>query len=230
MMTYWDQVAETRWGSYIIDVENAVVLRAQAWAKKPLLAIDLGCGSGRWSKLLTKLGWVATCVDVDPQALEVCQHNNPGAKCILASPTGATIPCDSGSATLLLCIEVASVIESTWFPPELSRVLEPGGLFIGVHVNRRSWRGMAVRLKYFLTRSQFRNIYYTSSYGDWRRKIAETGFEMLHEEGFCWAPFQRDSDSALIPFFTKMERCLGLPRLVGLSPWVVFIARKRAGL
>jgi hypothetical protein len=29
-----------------------------------------------------------------------------------------------------------------------------------------------------------------------------------------------------VPFVTQVEKCLGLQKIVALSPWVVFIARK----
>jgi hypothetical protein len=69
--------------------------------------------------------------------------------------------------------------------------------------------------------------HYEASYADWKRKLDEYGFDVTHARGYCWFPFRRDSNSSLVPIFTRVERMLGLSRLPALSPWVVFVAQKR---
>ena len=69
---------------------------------------------------------------------------------------------------------------------------------------------------------------YKGPYTKWKRRVGEAGFQMVREEGLCWAPFGRSSNSRLIPIATKIEAMLGLRRLISYSPWVVFIARKEA--
>jgi 2-polyprenyl-3-methyl-5-hydroxy-6-metoxy-1,4-benzoquinol methylase len=226
-MTYWDHVAQTKWGSYILEVEKRVILSYQAMAGTNANAIDVGCGSGRWSKLLAGLGWNLTCIDADAHALAICKNNIPRAQCVLVDRTSNAIPAETNSAKLVLCIEVAPVLEANWFLPELNRVSKDGALFIGVHVNRRSWRGLMVRLRYFLTGSKDASVYYRTAYSNWRRGLESVGFEMIHEEGFCWGPFKRDSDSGLVPLWIRLERMLGLHRIPSISPWIVFVARKR---
>lgn len=226
-MLYWDKVAETRWGRYVIEVERDVILRAHSLVGHHDRAVDVGCGSGRWSKILSGLGWTMTCIDVDPPSLEVCKLNVPAAECTLANPNDTAIPCETNSASMALCIEVAPVLESAWFVPELKRVLKDSGVFVGVHVNRRSWRGLAVRLKYLLSPCPSSSIYYLGSYAAWKKNLLQSGFEMVHEEGFCWSPFQRSSNFVLVPIFTRLERLLHLHRLVSISPWIVFVARKK---
>ena len=56
--------------------------------------------------------------------------------------------------------------------------------------------------------------------------LAGAGFEVLHEEGYCWSPFARTSNSPLVPVFVQAERMLGLHRWIALSPWIAFVARK----
>jgi hypothetical protein len=119
------------------------------------------------------------------------------------------------------------LIEAGWFPSELHRVLADGGIFVGVHINGRSLRAVAWRLKQRLSGSQDSYQFYKASYPDWRRRLLETGFEMVHEESCCWGPFSRDSNSPFVPACAKMERALGLNRIVSWSPWVIFVARKK---
>jgi hypothetical protein len=68
--------------------------------------------------------------------------------------------------------------------------------------------------------------FYKLPYAPWRAKLIEAGFQLVHEEGFCWGPFGRASDSFLVPFFVNLERALQLNRAVGLSPWIAFIAKR----
>lgn len=227
-MTHWDKVALTKWGAYVVNVERGLVLRGLELAGKPSVGVDVGCGSGRWSSLASEAGWRMTCIDADRQTLSLCQRNLPQANCVLADPGSRAIPCPSNSAALMLCIEVGEVIETDWFPSEASRVLGDKGILVAVAWNRHSWRGLACRLKYFLTGSPHAQHYYNHTYSRWKAKLAADGFEVLYQEGLCWGPVGRASDSFLAPLFVKLERLLRLHRLVAWSPWVAFIARRTA--
>ena len=226
-MTHWDRLAsETSWGRYLSDVERQVILQGANLAHKPGRGIDLGCGSGRWSQMLASRGWKMTCVDANPHALSLCRRNVPQATHILTSTEDRSIPAADGSAQLALCIEVVPLIESTWFLPEVRRVLASRGHFVGVYINGRSLRGMVWRLKQRWQQDTVTTQFYQTSYADWRKRFLGLGFEMLHEESCCWAPFPRDSNSPFVPTAAKMERALGLHRILTWSPWIIFIARK----
>jgi len=108
-ITYWENVARTRWGSYITEIEKRVILKASNLAGSPTTALEIGCEGGRWSRLLAELGWNMICTDIDPNALEVCQRRIPSAKCILVDPNDSKIPYETRSVKLLLCIEVLPV-------------------------------------------------------------------------------------------------------------------------
>jgi SAM-dependent methyltransferase len=225
LQTYWEKVAATRWGAYVSEIEKQAILQAQSMAGKPGRALEMGCEGGRWSKLLADLGWQMTCVDVDPQTMAVCQRKVPAARCILRSPRDETIPCEADSMDLLVCVEVAPVIQSDWFLPEAGRVLCKNGILVGVCWNRTSARGVFSRVKQRLA-PDTDTAFYSRSYSGWRKDLGRAGFQLVHEEGFCWSPFGRASNSPLVPFFTRLERLLGLHRMTKFSPWIVFVARK----
>lgn len=164
-----------------------------------------------------------TCVDVNESSMDLCRKRIPAAKCILTTPDAKRIPCDSGSASLLLCIEVAPVIQSDWFIPESHRVLQHGGLLLGVIWNRLSFRGVFCHMKAALLRE---DDYYGITYGSWKESLCQRGFRIVREEGLCWFPFSRTSNSRLVPYATRLESFLGLRKLPAVSPWVIFIARK----
>ncbi|MFQ5612555.1 MAG: class I SAM-dependent methyltransferase [Anaerolineae bacterium] len=223
--TYWEKVARSRWGRYITRVENRVLLKANNLAGRPSTVLDVGCEGGRWSKLLVDRGWQATCTDIDPQALVRCQERLPAARCILVDKQSTTLPCATASMGLILCIEVIPVLGSGWFINEARRVLKDGGLVVGVFENRLSLRGY---FRHLVAATRGRFDYYKTAYPAWRREFRRRSFNMIYEEGICWFPFTRASNSPLVPLCTRLERYLGLRRLPSLSPWIVFLAQKQA--
>jgi SAM-dependent methyltransferase len=218
--TVWERVANRRWGTYTSEIARCAILRSHQISGEPKAALEIGCEGGRWSQLLASLGWKMTCVDTDPEALKVCQNRMPTATCVLAKASDEKIPSEADSIDLLLCIEVAPVIQSHWFISEGARVLRARGLIVGVFWNRWSPRGVFVR------RRGDKDLY-KHPYAHWKRQISNHGFSIIYQEGYCWFPFHRTSDSAYIPFFTQLEKCLGLRKLTWFSPWIAFIAQKR---
>jgi hypothetical protein len=134
-----------------------------------------------------------------------------------------TAACETASLGLLLCIEVFPVIPSEWFITEAFRVLHRGGLVVGVFANLLSFRGYYHSL---VASARGQVVSYKVSYPSWRGKFCRQGFKMIYEEGICWSPYSRASNSSLVSVFTQIERYLGLRRLPSLSPWIVFVAQK----
>jgi SAM-dependent methyltransferase len=225
--TYWERVATTKWGEYTSRVEERAIREANRLAPLPRAALEIGCEGGRWSRLLSDLNWSVACTDVNQDSLDICQRRLPEANCILVQPDDRTIPCETGSLGLILCIEVYPVVDSEWFFREARRTLAPGALIVGVTLNKHSLRGLLVRARDRRSNQNPNHDHYLSSYRQFKQRAQAHGFEMLHSEGCCWFPFRRDSNSSLVPIFTGLERMLRLPRLPGLSPWVVFIAQKQ---
>jgi len=223
--TYWEELASTRWGAYIADIEQRAILKAHRLSGKPGTALDVGAGGGRWSVLLADQGWSTICTDIDGKTLATCKKRLPTATCIRVKPDDKGFPCESEAVHLLLCIEVPPVIQADWFVSEAFRVLHNGGLVVGVFWNLVSFRGFLAH-----TTSSFRGSfdYYRFSYPSWRRCLLRRGFSILSEEGYCWFPFRRASNSVFAPGFVRLEERLGLRKLALVSPWIVFIARKLA--
>jgi SAM-dependent methyltransferase len=223
-ITYCDNLATTRWGTYVAGIEGAALRLALSWQPAGE-GLEVGCEGGRLSVGLAQAGWRMTCIDVDAATLAVCQSRLPSARCILASAQDRTLHCADNSMSLIVCMEVWPVIESDWFVPEAHRVLSTNGLLVGAIMNRRSLRGLFVRRREQRDNSsRFRQ--YRHAYPAWRRELVRQGFTPRYERGYCWLPFSRSSDSRLIPLATLAEGALGLRRLLSWSPWVVFVARK----
>lgn len=221
--TRWEKVSLTRWGAYVTDIEKQIILKAHDLSGEPTTALEIGAEGGRWSKLLADLGWKMTCTDISDERLAICKKRIPTANCILVSPDENKLPIESESVDLLLCIEVLPVMQADWFISEAFRVLKNDGLIVGVFSNLLSLRGFFVHLRSSLTKD---DDYYKLSYPVWRRKLVGTGYSILYEEGYCWFPFSRASNSVFVPYFVRLEKWLQLHKLPAISPWIAFIARK----
>jgi SAM-dependent methyltransferase len=230
--TFWEGAARSAWGAYLTEVEQRALLEASEIAAPPATALEVGCDGGRWSIVLRGLGWRNVCTDIVPESVERSRRRLPGANCILSKPTDERLPVEDGSIGLLLVCEVPPVTESSWFPAEARRVLRPNGVLIFTHHNSRSIRGLAYRVVRELQRlrggERLRSCYYNGpTYGSLRQALLDRGFEIVREEGFCWFPFGRQSNSRLVAPAVWLESLLGLRKLATLSPWVVSIARLR---
>ena len=222
--TFWERVAATRWGRYITAIEREVIIDAAEKFGIPGRAIEIGCEGGRWSKMLADNGWSLTCIDVDAETLAVCRERIPGSTCIVTKPDDMSIPCSSCSAELMLLIEVLPVLRSGWFAGEASRVLVPDGRLVALVWNRSSWRGLAAHAT---ARLRSEDDWYTVRYGAWKQELESTGFTIEREDGFCWFPLRRASDSRLAPVFAACEQYSGLRHLPRFSPWIMTVARKQ---
>jgi SAM-dependent methyltransferase len=222
--TFWERVALTRWGSYLTGIERSVLLKAVAIAGRPGIALEIGSEGGRWAELLMREGWQMVCTDVRADIVELCQKRMPAARCVLVKPNATTIPADTGTIDMVLCIEVPPVTSAGWFVQETFRVLRPGGLLVGATENRSSYRAVVHRL---FRRRRSDVGFYRTSYPDLRNRLRREGFALLHEEGCCWLPFGRSSDSAFIPALARLEGRMGLRRLAAVGPWVAYIVQKK---
>lgn len=220
---HWDRLARTRWGRYLSGAEAAAIDRAQDLTPFPRRALDVGCGGGRWTRLLVDRGWAVTSLDVDPEAVRTTAESNPGADCRLVGADDRRLPVDDGSVSLIVCIEVLPVSHADWFPEEAGRALVPGGRLVTVLWNRSSLRGQLADAASHV-RHGAPHDWYQTPYRRLRTAIEAAGFDLEAEQGLCWGPFGRGSDSRLVPFFVRAERLLGLQSLPSLSPWVLATA------
>ncbi len=222
-ITHWEKIAGTRWGSYLTEIERSTLLRAHTLTGKPARALEVGCEGGRWTRLLSSLGWEMTATDVNPEVLSLCQKRVPAAQCVLVKASDTRLPCDDESLDMVVAIEPDVAMQSNWILPETNRVLRKDGLMVSVIWNYLSWRGIVPHIQCSMRGTY---DYYTYSYPQWKRRFERSGLKIIHTEGMCWMPFGRSSNSSLIPACTALEKLIGLRRLVVFSPWISLIAKK----
>jgi SAM-dependent methyltransferase len=222
-LTYWEESATRRWGRYLTDRE-AGMIEAAISDFGPGVALEVGCDGGRWCQLLDRRGWTVVGCDVNPAAIDLCRRRLLTGTFIECLPADRTLPVEDAQAQLLLVLEVAEVAQAEWFPAEAARVLAPGGRLVFAIQNGHSLRGLAYHvLRRFGERRRYRN-FYADSYAAFRGRLAAHGLRMIQAEGFAWFPFQRQSNSRLIPATVGFEKMSGLRKVVRFSPFVAGIA------
>src|ERR1700722_12669185 len=90
--------------SGLSDLESRAIFdqyfRVFPWASLPSNAVgfDLGCGSGRWAKLVAPRVGSLHCIDASAEALEVARHNLVGTvNTVFHHASVAAIPLADGS-------------------------------------------------------------------------------------------------------------------------------------
>jgi len=99
----------------------------QPWieALAPRRAIDVGCGTGRWTARLSAFG-----VDASPAMLGVAARKD-GLRGRLAVGDATALPVANGVADLVLCaLTFGHIRDQAGAMREFSRVLQPGGTLI----------------------------------------------------------------------------------------------------
>jgi malonyl-CoA O-methyltransferase len=91
----------------------------------PRRAIDVGCGTGRWTERLSAIG-----VDASPAMLAIAA-GKPGLRGRLAVADATALPIASASADLVLCaLTLGHIPDQGAAMREFSRVLTPGGTLL----------------------------------------------------------------------------------------------------
>ena len=110
--------------SPIVALEHRMLL---PWIEpfRPRRAIDVGCGTGRWTAPLSAIG-----IDVSPAMLAIAA-NKPGLFGRLVAADAAALPVRNASADFVLCtLTLGHIGNPLTALNELSRILEPGGSLI----------------------------------------------------------------------------------------------------
>lgn len=218
--TFWEVVGLKRWSQYLTSIEKAVLSETMARFERPGKAIEIGCDGGRWSRLLASHGWDMTCIDVNPESLELCRERVPSARTVLADPEAVTYPLEGADFDLLVAIQVPPAHEA-WFANEAARLLVRGGYVVFDVTNAASFKSHLSNIRARLTGEA---PFYGHRFVDVQANYQKAGFDFQESTGYAWAPFSRKSDSRLIPLVTRLEELTGLRRFVKHAPWVISIA------
>lgn len=93
------------------------------------LALDVGCGEGRLSRLLSSLGHDVLGVDRSESLVREAQRADPDGRYEVGSIDA--LPVEDGAATLVLCVNVLPhIVELDAAARELARVLDADGVLV----------------------------------------------------------------------------------------------------
>ena len=115
----WDETP-----SPIVAVEHRALL---PWIERldPRRAIDVGCGTGRWTAYFPAIG-----VDASPAMLAVASRK-PGLRGRLVVADATALPIVDRCADLVLCtLTIGHIRDQAAALGEFARILEPGGTLI----------------------------------------------------------------------------------------------------
>jgi len=110
--------------SPIVALEHRLLL---PWIARlnPRRAIDVGCGTGRWTARLSAIG-----VDASAAMLAIAGAK-PGLRGRLVAADATALPIVSSAADLVLCaLTLGHIADPAAAMPEFARILEPGGTLL----------------------------------------------------------------------------------------------------
>jgi SAM-dependent methyltransferase len=124
---------------YVLDP----VMLPLALARKPQNALDVGCGEGRFCRLLAQHGVQTTGIDPTSALLQAARHRDPQGIYHLAA--AENIPCEDASFDLVVSylslIDIPGIRSAI---PEMARVLKPGGALLIANLTSFNTAGEAI--------------------------------------------------------------------------------------
>ena len=143
-------------------------------------ALDVGCGIGRWLRVLAAAGAEVTGLDVSPDAIEFCRRHVPQAQLVCSPLTEFTW---SGPPfDVLSCVTVLQHVpwrDQPGIVTRLARHVRPGGHALFIELVRT---GSEQRAFYEGTGS------YANTPAEWRAMLRAAGLTVTHEQPVLFFP------------------------------------------
>lgn len=107
---------------YVLDP----VMLPRALARAPKTALDVGCGEGRFCRMLKRHGVEATGIDPTPALLAAARKRDAGG--VYLEATAECLPFEDASFDLVVSyLTLIDIPDIQAAIPEMARVLKPGG-------------------------------------------------------------------------------------------------------
>ena len=115
---------------YVLDP----VMLPRALARAPGNALDVGCGEGRFCRMLKSRGVAAVGVDPTPALIAVARKRDPRGTYVKA--TAERLPFRDGTFDLVVSyLSLIDIPDVDAAVPEMARVLKPGGSLLIANLN-----------------------------------------------------------------------------------------------
>ena len=113
------------------------------------VVLDIACGTGYWSHIMSKVAKSVTGVDVDKFAVENAQKQYKADNLRYLLGDWETIPMDDASVDIAVSFEtIEHIVNYDHFLQELKRVLKPGGMLL---MSTPNFRWEIVKNKYHVS-------------------------------------------------------------------------------
>jgi len=210
------------------------VMLPRALARSPISALDIGCGEGRFCRLLSAHGIAVTGLDPTPALLQAAQSRDPHGTYLEASAERLPLPSDSFDLVVsyLSLVDIPDIAAAI---PEMARVLKPGGTLLIANLNSfntacgdsgwvRDWKGQPQHYRvdnYMDQRAMwlaYRGIHiqnYHRPFSTYMQALLETGLQLTHfdePQPTSEAPPARAAKYRRAPNFLVMEWIKPLPK------------------
>jgi SAM-dependent methyltransferase len=115
---------------YVLDP----VMLPRALARSPKNALDVGCGEGRFCRMLKSRNVAAVGVDPTPALIAVARRRDPRGTYVKA--TAERLPFRDGTFDLVVSyLSLIDIPDVDAAVPEMARVLKPGGSLLIANLN-----------------------------------------------------------------------------------------------
>jgi 2-polyprenyl-3-methyl-5-hydroxy-6-metoxy-1,4-benzoquinol methylase len=214
----WDENSEpysSKMGQYKTKIELGFIENALKNFPLNSKVLDVGGGSGRFSKKLINKGFIPKIIDSNEIAIKIARENGIDAECVDFFEYSSVKNFD-----VILSIEVLSYIENkSLFFEKVHSLLGKNGMFIFTAANPKSWR-------YILRNSIKSKFKFHEQYLQSYSELLKNYFEIVEIKGFLWQPFSLTSNNIMISFFAKLEKMF-FSKLLKQSPWWLFSCLKK---
>lgn len=149
---------------------------------KDLATLDLGCGAGRWCRILKRRGWDVTGIDLQEETIGINKKVMPGISFDVMNIADMKFKDGSfGFISSVAVIQHIPLADQLRVLDEIARVLKRGGYFLLIE-NTKDKEAVHV---------------FPRKYREWMLLMKDRGFIAVKHHGEQYAPLSRLMDSVI---------------------------------
>lgn len=140
-LTYaWDDEGMSAYSLYLTRRETDFIC-ANIPTTQSGIALDIGCGTGKYTRLLERLGYKSIGLEYAVVPLRIIKERYPAS--LLLQADGSRLPFRENTFDIVFGMQVQDYFNDVRdFYAEVRRVLKPGGLALVTMTNKASMKGL----------------------------------------------------------------------------------------
>lgn len=190
------------------------------------LALDIGCGTGKYIRLLESMGYRGIGLEYAATPLRLLKKRRPQS--LLLQADGARLPFGENVFDVAIGIQVQDYFDDVRdFYAEVRRVLKPGGLAVVTMTNKASLKGLVYEL-YLRSIGRPRSAhFYEHKLGYFLDAVRSCGLCVASLSGYGFNVLPRQCDSPwLVNAFSSLEDLLRLGKMPSICPYACVLLKK----